>query len=80
MEYVVPVLLMKAKVDGVVSYPLPSMVDYSMIAMSAQELMVTLEPSYSSPEAIKVEVSNKLRELSLISYYITSTISIITLY
>ena len=57
-EVTVPVLLMKAKVDGVISYPLPSLSDPMMIAMSAQDMLIQLEPGYGSPEAIKLEVGD----------------------
>ena len=59
-EAIVPILSMKAKVSGVISYPVPPVVDPIMVAISKHELEVILEPTSSTPEAVLIEVRNHM--------------------
>ena len=53
----IPVLAMKAKVSGMISYPLPPVADPILVGISKHEVHVILEPTSSAPEAILIEVS-----------------------
>ncbi|KAK2155031.1 hypothetical protein LSH36_251g05012 [Paralvinella palmiformis] len=55
MESVIPIVFMKATVQGVISYPLPPVVDPVLIAISRQEISVFLKPMSSTPEAVLLE-------------------------
>jgi hypothetical protein len=61
---------MKAKIAGTINYPMPSFYDATLLTMSEQDMAITLEPAYSSPDAVLVEVSHSVDIFYSFSLYI----------
>jgi hypothetical protein len=67
---------MKAKISGVISYPVPPVVDPLLVAISRQELEVVLEPTSSTPEAVVIEVNSMIKYLVYNTYCFARKINI----